>query len=364
MSDEPRTSDAGVQLTQGPPLEENAPVGVLIRLASAAWPPRRDGAAKARVRAHWLRHVAARRRRRRWLLAAAGAVAAGMLVWVATLARAPGGLLGGRGSRLGPTQAAVATVERLVAPTGSDATPPMDLLRADGHPLQVGDVVGAGVSLETAPGAVAALRLGAASLRLDAATRLEMTAPGSMRLERGALYLDSPPGSRGRARRRLTVATARGTVVELGTQFEVRLEAGTLRVRVREGAVEIHDVSTRGPSGEHVAAGSELEMPAAGPPLRRRIPTSGPSWDWMLRAAPPMRFEGRTLSEVLRWVSRETGLVVEFEDPTEASRARGTVLHGPLDDLDPEGAVEVVLPTCGLRGRVDGGRLVVAAVGE
>ena len=74
--------------------------------------------------------------------------------------------------------------------------------------------------------------------------------------------------------------------------------------------------------------------------------------------------EGKTLGAFLDWVSREGAWTVTFADRRLSEAARATVLHGRPDllkGLTPAEALDVVLPTCGLRHRVDinGGHRVV-----
>ena len=72
--------------------------------------------------------------------------------------------------------------------------------------------------------------------------------------------------------------------------------------------------------------------------------------------------EGKTLGAFLDWVSREGAWTVTFADRRFSEAARATVLHGRPDllkGLTPAEALDVVLPTCGLRHRIDGHRVVI-----
>ena len=72
--------------------------------------------------------------------------------------------------------------------------------------------------------------------------------------------------------------------------------------------------------------------------------------------------EGKTLGEFLDWVSREGAWTVTFADPRSSDAARATVLHGKPDllrGLTPAEALDVVMPACGLRHRIDGDRVVI-----
>lgn len=192
-----------------------------------------------------------------------------------------------------------------------------------------------------------ALRLeGGASLRLDAGSRVRLVASG-VRLERGAVYVDSEGSGT------VAVHTPFGTVTEIGTQFEVRLLESAVRVRVREGAVQV--VSHR------AEAGTELTLRADGSTIRSRIAAWGPEWSWVLKAAPPLRIEGLTLKEVLDRIARETGWTIRYEDPRIEASAGEIVVHGDVGHLAPDQALEVVLPGAGLEHEVAGGVLILKA---
>jgi hypothetical protein len=79
-------------------------------------------------------------------------------------------------------------------------------------------------------------------------------------------------------------------------------------------------------------------------------------------AAPPFSLDRKTLGAFLDWVSREGAWTVTFADSTLSARARAIKLSGRPDllrGLTLAEALEVVLPTCGLRYRIDGDHRVV-----
>jgi hypothetical protein len=92
---------------------------------------------------------------------------------------------------------------------------------------------------------------------------------------------------------------------------------------------------------------------------RREAPGHGPAWEWVAAAGPPFDIEGRSVADLLGWVSRETGWRVLYEDPGLAAAAEGMVLHGSMGDLRPEQAPFELLPGAGLEGELRGGVLLV-----
>jgi FecR-like protein len=307
--------------------------------------PAEDLAAiQAAARSQWQEVVADGRRRRRRLqrlaplaLAASLLLAVGVRWWW----RAEGPV---------PAPGAVATVQIL---KGNVRLP-------GGRPLAVGDALAAGAVLATEDGVspgLAAVRLaGGESVRLDAGTRVRLASATRLELEAGAVYVDS--GRSGAAGGALEIGTPFGSVREVGTQFEVRLQPGddlALRVRVREGAVSL----VRRGGSDPVAGGEELRLRHDGSVSRGTVEPNAPAWHWVLAAAPGLDIDGSTLADYLDWVSRETAWHLRYEDEALADLAAGIRLHGTLEGMAPDESVSVILPGSGLGYRVEGGTLLV-----
>jgi hypothetical protein len=205
-----------------------------------------------------------------------------------------------------------------------------------------------------------------AVVRLDAGSALRLASAAAVDLLDGALYADTgaheAPGRAGAA---LEVRTDLGTVRDVGTRFMVRLDGSdgrALRVLVREGAVEIdHE------SGSDVAqTGEEIVVRGDGSLARSPVAAWGEEWDWILAAATPFDLEGRSVAEVLAWVSRETGWTVRYEDDALAAAAPGIPMLGggpALRDVRPDQAM-LLLPAARLEGIVEGGTLTIRRAQE
>ena len=324
--------------------ESRAPEGEAIaRLLRLAGPrPAAPGDTVARVRsaahAHWRAVVRSDRRRLNVLWLAVSLATAAALVVVVGLAR-----------RHSPETAAAtaAPVATLLRAEG-----PVHL--ADGRPLAAGGSLAAGAEVETGAGGRASFALaGGASLRLDTGSRVRLVSRSAVDLARGAVYLDS--GASEKRSASLQVRTEMGWVEDVGTQFEVRLGEGTLRVSVRKGMAALH----RGGRSDLAPAGVRLAAGAGDSVERQVVALHGADWDWVLAIAPPFELEGRTLGEFLGWVSRETGREIRFADESTAIEASAVILHGTVDGLSPADAPAAVLPTCGLRQRVEGDTLMI-----
>ena len=104
--------------------------------------------------------------------------------------------------------------------------------------VRVGDTVPVGSWLETeGRGRISVRLVSGVSLRMDVETRLSLDSPSAVRLDRGAVYVDTGAGHEGG--RALEIRTELGVARDVGTQFEVRLRDQGLLVRVREGMVQL-----------------------------------------------------------------------------------------------------------------------------
>lgn len=202
---------------------------------------------------------------------------------------------------------------------------------------------------------LAALRIvGGQSMRLDSGTTLRFLSNNRVELSSGAIYVDSPPSVPREAS--LIVETPLGSVTEIGTQYEVRLNGGEmLKVRVREG-----EVSVAREGGSHPAVSGEgLELHADGSVERTAIAPHDVLWQWVLETAPAIEIEGTKLGSFLDWVARETAWEIRFESSEVEAAALEIVLHGGIEGLRPDEAVAPVLRGSGLDYRQESGELLI-----
>jgi ferric-dicitrate binding protein FerR (iron transport regulator) len=323
-------------------------VGELIRLVGTrpAVSAERAARVKAAVRERWRAETVRRARSRRLRIWAAAAAA--VLLAAVTI----GGLrLFGPDPGVGATPAA--TVERLTGPAW--LRPPGSTELVVSTELREGDPVAAGSAFSTDGGSRAALRLPSGhSVRLDNDTSVRFVAPRVLSLERGALYVDSDRAASA-ASAPVEIRTPYGTAREIGTQFELRLVDSALRVRVREGAVELRGALDT----VDARAGDEVTVDSEGRLSRGEIPSYGPAWSWVARVAPVIEIDGRPLGSFLDWAAREGGWTVRLDDAGAERAAREVTLSGSIQGLSVEEALEAVLPTCRMTHRIDEGALVV-----
>lgn len=324
------------------PGEENDPLAKLLRLAGPRQPvpAEREERLRAATHAHWSASVK-QARRLKWAIWGGVSLAAACLILSVSLLGGwrPFEILPGSAPRI----AEVLRVEGFGASGGGPAA---------------GMELPPGALLATHSGERIALRtIGGATLRVDGGTQLRLISSSILDLRRGAVYADS--GSAAAAVDALEIRTPWGIVRDIGTQFQVRLVEDGIQLSVREGKARLE----REGRSHEATSGMELVMHADAQVTARPISRTGESWEWIAGIAPPFALEGRRLGEYLDWVGQETGLAIQFEDPSEAGRAREIVLHGAIERLSPRESLAAVLPTCGLSHSLQGDALIIRRAG-
>ncbi len=213
----------------------------------------------------------------------------------------------------------------------------------------VGSQVGFGTVLRTESAEWLAVWLGSHSLRLDAGSELRLDDESHIELLRGAIYLEASQAP-------LRVRAGGIDIEHIGTRFEVRLSGGGVVVRVRDGRVRF--------GGEQqwteVARGQQALGAAAGSFSVSESPSTGNSWQWIRKAAPPFESHGASLESVVTWLAGEAGWEVAIE-PALYLDASGqpTQVRGSIDRLSPEDALSRVLDGSDLRHHFDGDQVII-----
>ena len=318
------------------------PLARLLRLVGTRDPVPGDTLERVRLAAHteWRRFVSRRARHALYLrsLAAVGVAAALVTALLWWLRPAPG------------PAPVVAVLQRTEGPVWlRQRSAPEDVAAASTS----GGAITAGTWIETGETGRAALRLyGGASLRFDVSTRARLDSAGTLVLSRGAVYVDT--GVR-HSRSLLEVKTAFGVVRDIGTQFELRQSERALRLRVREGRVDLDWAGAVHAAG----AGEELRLADGRPFERGAFPVQGQAWSWTQAIAPAFAIEGRPLRAFLEWYARETRYLVDTSKVPPTVLGEAMLIHGTVEGLTPDEALRAVLPTCGLSPRLVGQTLIV-----
>lgn len=242
---------------------------------------------------------------------------------------------------------AVVLIWQLMAPSPVIATVASQsgAASADGVALHPGAELADPALIETGDGLV--LTLEGSELRFDGGSRIAWTGTRELGLEQGAVFLDVSSGS-------WTVRTPHGEVRDVGTRFQVRSDADGDWVAVRSGTVLV--------TGEQ---GAELELPAGraasydgrGVGPSEQLPAWDASWGWVADLAEPFALDGSTLSDYLRYVSRECGYELRISDAATRLALRDVELRGDALDGDPCAQLDLVLSATRIAHRLDDGEL-------
>jgi hypothetical protein len=375
-TDEPRNRPEAAPPVDEAAADDEATVARLLAAAGPRPPLEDDDVAEIRdaVHAAWREQVGAAepaspsaagggRSRLAWAASLAAAVAAAVLAgwW----------LLGGAGGVGGSGDAAAAP--RVAVLQAADGQVELSGEADEVRPTVVGEELRLGDEVRVASGGHAALHLdGGADVRLDAGTRLRLLSAAKVELTRGAVYVDTRPPEAPELAGRLPVLgatvivhTPAGVVHDVGTRFAVRIQpqagggGAAVAVLVRDGEIVVEEAVPEGDPKPRAGAGEGLVLRPGEAVERHRVEPFGDAWAWVLAAAPPWRLEGRSLADLLAWVSRETGWRVRYADHSLAETAPGVVLHGDLGGLRPDQAPFAVLPGAGLQAELADGVLVV-----
>ena len=279
----------------------------------------------------------ARRRERQWILWAAAAAVLVLAVALMFEWTPPGA----QREELARIERAIGAVERATGdvwePVGESAAP-----------------LTMGMKVRTLAGAGAGLLLaGGASLRLAAGTEIMLDEPGRLYLREGAIYLDHR-GSVGTGYR---IETPAGIARDLGTQFELLVADGSLRLRVREGRVAVD----RAGQTLEGTAGAQVEFDALGGVVRSAIAATDAAWQWAESLAPMPDVDGRPATDLIAWVARETGRRLRYASPAIEQRAATVILHGNIRHLPPLAALDAMLATTDLDYVLDGDTMEIRA---
>ena len=201
------------------------------------------------------------------------------------------------------------------------------------------------------------------SLRIAADSVIEFVAANKVYLHSGRIYFDSMPSdlsaaiSGGSNSAELSIETDHGAITHLGTQYMTYTSSDRLEVSVREGEVAIdgkyYDVKA--------LAGQQLSISGSARATVLNIDRYGSAWRWVEETSPLVNMDGRSVDDFLNWVSRETGLKVEYPDSATKRAAQATVLKGNVN-LKPSEQLDFWLQGQDLSWHTDGGSIKVSAI--
>ena len=213
--------------------------------------------------------------------------------------------------------------------------------------LKTGTTLNVGDKLTT-HGPVLITLVAGGTLRIAPDTVLQLPTPTGAELQRGQIYLDLPPTTHFSTPFR--VSTQAGTIEHVGTEFEVLSHDRTVRIRVREGRVRLHNPSR----DTLINAGTQLIANPDGSLTESSISPYGDDWLWVAALAPDYDIEGQPLLNFLQWAARELGRPLKFADAHAREVAERTILHGSVKGREPLEALRSVLSTTSLAYEIRG----------
>lgn len=209
----------------------------------------------------------------------------------------------------------------------------------DWQPLNDSIALQADTDIRSAAGSYTALSLAnGMTLRLDENSIVQINEQAQIYLSQGGLYAESDEALAGQS---ITVNTVFGSARDIGTEFEVRVNANDWRVQVREGLVVVNADQLN----ETAQAGERLLIAQDQTVQRQLISSADTSWQWTNKVHQPFAIEGAKLSEYLSWWSDETGRKVIFKNSDDALAASNTILHGSVNSMTVDDSLAVVLST-------------------
>ena len=226
-----------------------------------------------------------------------------------------------------------------------------------------------GTMIETLSDGLATLTLHTGGdLRLHHNSQLIVNSHNEFTLSFGTVYFDSGKGDLTIAGSRMadldkqkpslsaiTIKTLHGNIQDIGTQFQVSSNTSTLQVSVREGLINLHNEQGK----KVVNQGFKLTEQSNGSFEEVAISPQDQSWQWVNDAAPSFNLEGKNLHQFLVWISREHGLVLHFNQKHTEKLSKFIILHGDINGLDLEQALNTVFATTELSYRIEHNKLKV-----
>ena len=220
---------------------------------------------------------------------------------------------------------------------------------ASGDTLPMSGAVRQGTEISTSRGYLRLMLYSGVSVRLDKGTRVEFSADDSLHLKTGRLYVDSG------ASRPILVETPRGSITDIGTQFEVVVDVDRVAVAVREGSVIYSNQGAE--TALHADSGWGDLLVASSVGLRQSSrATTDQEWDWILSTSTGL---GRrnTVAAIVNWIARERGFEVEWDSESTqvaaSSISKATIV---TPEALPEPRIDVLelLSTTSFDYRIDG----------
>jgi hypothetical protein len=218
----------------------------------------------------------------------------------------------------------------------------------EGTTVHVGEIISTG-----SDEGVSLLLARSESLRIDENTQLRVDAADQFTLLGGRVYADT--GEFVYRNRGLKIETEFGLVTDVGTQFSVTATDLSLDVAVREGRVDVQNES----DSYAARMGERLTLVQGEGAALVELDTHDVYWNWIVDLTPAFDMINKSLLDFLKWAARETGRDLQFESDESRMFAMRTDVHGSIDGLTPDEALEAILATTTVRYRIEEDKVVI-----
>jgi len=191
------------------------------------------------------------------------------------------------------------------------------------------------------------------SLRIDKNTRIRVDAADRFTLLGGRIYADT--GQFVYRDGGLQIDTEFGVVTDVGTQFSVAAGAQSLDVAVREGRVDVQNKTATFAA----RMGERLTLVQGEGASVSDLDTHDVYWEWVVDLTPTFDMTNKSLLDFLKWAARETGRELQFENNESRMFAMRTDVHGNVEGLTPDEALEAILTTTTVNYRIEVDKIII-----
>ncbi len=211
------------------------------------------------------------------------------------------------------------------------------------------DVIATNTLVATGPDSRIALRMaGGQSLRIDTSSEVFVHSSNHVSLQAGGVYIDTNATLNPLP---IMITTPFGVARDVGTQFQVRLEASVLVVGVRDGVVEI---AQTGQQTLSINKDRLVELDRNGEKAESFLPADDPSWNWVETVAPEFNIQGASLQQYLVWYVGESGVKLMWADDASQAKAEKIELSGSIAGTTPRESLRTVQKIAPFDYRIEG----------
>ena len=174
--------------------------------------------------------------------------------------------------------------------------------------------------------------------KLDENSLIKVANMEELELLKGQIYVESNEHNNNN---KLLINTKLGSINHIGTQYNVKLEAESINISVRKGAVLIHNDDL----DKEINKGFEISINENGEHQKSSIDAFDSKWQWTQVITQEYDIQDKTISQYLKWISNETGYPIVWDSNKSKNLSSTIKLSGSIKGLTPIESLQVILPT-------------------